>query len=150
MHPHSDLRRETVRRAVLGEGPLDRHGAFQCGPGVLERHEEPVPRVADLLALVLREEGAKRPVVPPDHVLPCFVPDRLDQVRRALDVREHERLDHPRPGATTSFLERVEPLQVEDGAKLLQRAARRPELSSGGVLVSSGAIGQTDADPSEG
>src|SRR5439155_6080884 len=88
-----NLGREAVRPSVLGEPALDRDRAGHAVIWTVERHEEPVARVLDLLAPVLVEERTERLVVPPEDVLPAVFPDRLEEIRGLHDVGEHERAD---------------------------------------------------------
>ena len=91
--------REALRRAVLGESPLDRDRRRHREVRRVEADEEPVAGRRDLLAVVGREHLAEGRVVPAQHRLPRLVAERLDEVRRADDVGEHERLHDP-PGGT--------------------------------------------------
>jgi hypothetical protein len=68
--------------------------APSAAPRIGKGDEEAVARVVDLLSTVLGEQRPQRPVVPADEVLPGLVPDRLEQSRRAHDVREEERAGH--------------------------------------------------------
>ena len=90
--------REALRRAVLGESPLDRDRRRHREVRRVEADEEPVAGRRDLLAAVGREHLAQGGVVPAEHRLPGLVAERLDEVRRADDVGEHERLQDPARG----------------------------------------------------
>src|SRR5690349_10075448 len=94
-----DLRREAVGRAMLGEPSLDGDGRRDREIGRIEAHEEAVARRRDLLALMGGEDLTQRRVVPPQHRLPGLVAEGHDEIRRADDVGEHERLHDP-PGRT--------------------------------------------------
>src|SRR6476660_525093 len=120
-----DLGCEPVRPAVLGQTPLDRDRAREGLVGRIEPDEEPVARADDLLALVLGEQRPERLVVPSQHALPRLVPQRLDQVRRSLDVGEHERLLDPAGYLLASELPRQQLLDLLDDERAGRAGERR-------------------------
>src|SRR5918994_7515345 len=97
MHTDAYLWCEPLSPAMLRQHALDRCGTFDRRGDVIERNEESVPRVVDLLASVRRKEPSQGIVVPPDYVVPRVVSDRLDQLHRPHDVREHKGLPNPIP-----------------------------------------------------
>ncbi|HEV2058064.1 MAG TPA: hypothetical protein VGR11_01825 [Solirubrobacteraceae bacterium] len=69
---------EAVHAAVRRERALDLDRARECIAAALERDEEAVPGVVDLLAAVAGEEVAQRLIMPPQQVRPRVIADRFD------------------------------------------------------------------------
>ena len=98
-----------------------------------------------LLARVRPEERAQRLVVPAKHVLPRVVADRLDEIRRAADVGEHERPDcalrlcgpAEKLAGTASVRARAEPVE---------RALCGAQLQLGPIVVSVRPIGPAEVE----
>src|SRR5262245_18245473 len=135
---------------MLSEPALDRRRTCQRRLGPVERDEETIAGVLDLLCPMLCEQGAQRAVVPADEILPGLVADRLDEIGRLDDVREDERPHRPtglrRPGAPEQcsgageLTGRAEPLEQALGRLEL-------ELRGGGVSVALVRFGEQDPRP---
>ena len=85
-----DLRGVTLGAAMGLQTPLDVHSALDGVAGGIEGHKKPVPGVVDLVALVLDEAPPHFSVQPGTQIKPGRIADRLDQARRAGQVREHQ------------------------------------------------------------
>ena len=124
--------------AVSGQPSLDVDSALDRVRGPVERDEEAVARVVDLLAAVACEGRPELPVVPSEELGPCLVAHQPDQVRGGDDIGEHECPGHVgRRGRRRRRLpeQRVDPLQIERRAEALEHGASRPEVPAGRCRV---------------
>ncbi len=69
---------ETVLSAMFGKPALDGHRRLHAVSGIVERNEKPVTGVANLMASVLGQLRAQRPVVPANQILPCLIAEKAD------------------------------------------------------------------------
>src|SRR4051794_14317749 len=98
---------------MLSEPTLDRDRGGDRHLRGIEADEEAITRRRYLLAAVRGEHLSKGRVVPCEHGLPGLVAERYDEIRRADDVGEHERLhDPPRRTGLAAELPRQELLRV--------------------------------------
>ncbi len=113
---------------MVGQAPLDVHRSLNGCGRIVERYEEPVTRVVDLLAPMPREQGPKGPIVPGEELLPRVVAQSLGQRGGPNDIREHEGLGdfggrhrHGRPAVLPRILKsRLYTLQSRDRAQSLE------------------------------
>ena len=81
MQADADLRSETRSAAMLRESALDRDGALDRLSRVIERDEEPIANLLDLLPAVRFEYLTHHRVMPRQHVPPRLVSKGLDKIR---------------------------------------------------------------------
>src|SRR6266508_680439 len=148
VHADAHARRETVRLAVLRQVLLDRDGAVDRGGGGVERNDEPVALMPDLLAAVRRDDAAERVVVPAHQALPGVVTDGRGELGGADDVAEEERArDARRARVDVLPQQRRQDARVAARADALERRPRRAQLQERAVLVAGRAQREREAHP---
>ena len=124
---------------VLRERALDRDGGLDRSSGTIERGEEAVAGLLDHLAALCRQELAQGPVVPGQELLPLGLSERLGELRRVDDVREHE-------GSRERHLaeELGGALSGENCAETLEGGSRVGQLLVGALVVTE--LSERDAE----
>src|SRR6266545_4711550 len=140
VHADAHARRETVRLAVLRQALLDRDGAVDRGGGGVERNDEPVALMPDLLAAVRRDDAAERVVVPAHQALPGVVTDGRGELGGADDVAEEERARDARRVRVAGRAQREREAHprlrgLVRELELLPRREGAPQITLGGRVV---------------